>query len=87
MVDPDFAKQQFDLMLREGYLHPNGQMPAYKSNFGDVNGAGIGANHQTGWTGPVAVLIHAFGHYTAADNLSERRSYRSIRATAPLAKS
>ena len=37
MVDPDFAKQQLDLMLRELYLHPNGQMPAYEWNFGDVN--------------------------------------------------
>jgi len=37
MVDPDFAKQQLDLMLRELYLHPNGQIPAYEWNFGDVN--------------------------------------------------
>ncbi|MFM1841620.1 MAG: hypothetical protein RLZZ490_351 [Cyanobacteriota bacterium] len=37
MVDPDFAKQQLDLMLRNDYLHPNGQMPAYEWNFGDVN--------------------------------------------------
>ncbi|MGF1570511.1 MAG: glucosidase [Nodosilinea sp.] len=37
IVDPDFAKQQLDLMLREDYLHPNGQMPAYEWNFGDVN--------------------------------------------------
>ncbi len=37
MVDPDFAKQQLNLMLRENYLHPNGQMPAYEWNFGDVN--------------------------------------------------
>jgi hypothetical protein len=37
LVDPDFAKQQLDLMLREDYLHPNGQMPAYEWNFGDVN--------------------------------------------------
>ena len=36
-VDPDFAKQQLDLMLRELYLHPNGQIPAYEWNFGDVN--------------------------------------------------
>ena len=36
-VDPDFAKQQLDLMLREDYLHPNGQLPAYEWNFGDVN--------------------------------------------------
>ena len=37
MVDPDFGKQQLELMLRENYLHPNGQMPAYEWNFGDVN--------------------------------------------------
>jgi hypothetical protein len=37
MVDPDFAKEQLDLMLRERYLHPNGQIPAYEWNFGDVN--------------------------------------------------
>ena len=37
MVDPDFAKQQLDLMLRNDYLHPNGQLPAYEWNFGDVN--------------------------------------------------
>jgi Mannosylglycerate hydrolase MGH1-like glycoside hydrolase domain len=37
MVDPDFAKQQLDLMLSENYLHPNGQIPAYEWNFGDVN--------------------------------------------------
>ncbi len=37
IVDPDFAKAQLDLMLRNDYLHPNGQMPAYEWNFGDVN--------------------------------------------------
>jgi len=37
MVDPDFAKQQLALMLRNDYLHPNGQLPAYEWNFGDVN--------------------------------------------------
>src|SRR5208337_1777404 len=37
LVDLDFAKQQLDLMLRELYLHPNGQIPAYEWNFGDVN--------------------------------------------------
>ena len=37
LVDPDFAKEQLELMLRERYLHPNGQMPAYEWNFGDVN--------------------------------------------------
>jgi hypothetical protein len=37
LVDADFGKQQLDLMLRENYLHPNGQIPAYEWNFGDVN--------------------------------------------------
>ena len=37
MVDPVFGKQQLKLMLRERYMHPNGQMPAYEWNFGDVN--------------------------------------------------
>ncbi|HET6489344.1 MAG TPA: hypothetical protein VFG28_06235 [Syntrophales bacterium] len=37
IVDPDFAKEQLDLMLRNDYLHPNGQLPAYEWNFGDVN--------------------------------------------------
>ncbi|MBO0797388.1 MAG: glucosidase, partial [Blastocatellia bacterium] len=36
-VDVDFAKEQLDLMLREFYLHPSGQIPAYEWNFGDVN--------------------------------------------------
>ncbi len=36
-VDPDFAKNQLLLLLREWYLHPNGQMPAYEWEFGDVN--------------------------------------------------
>ena len=37
LVDPDFGKQQLGLMLREHYMHPNGQIPAYEWNFGDVN--------------------------------------------------
>ena len=37
MVDVDFAKSQLELMLRELYLHPSGQLPAYEWNFGDVN--------------------------------------------------
>ena len=36
-MDVDFGKQQLDLMLSERYLHPNGQIPAYEWNFGDVN--------------------------------------------------
>ncbi|KAI1083808.1 Six-hairpin glycosidase [Whalleya microplaca] len=37
MIDPEFAKKQIDLFTREWYLHPNGQLPAYEWNFGDVN--------------------------------------------------
>jgi hypothetical protein len=36
-VDPDFARNQLELVLRDVYLHPNGQIPAYEWNFGDVN--------------------------------------------------
>ena len=37
LVDEDFGKQQLDLKLHERYIHPNGQIPAYEWNFGDVN--------------------------------------------------
>ena len=37
LVDPDFAKDQLTLLLREWYMHPNGQLPAYEWAFGDVN--------------------------------------------------
>ncbi|CAM9021429.1 unnamed protein product [Wickerhamomyces anomalus] len=37
LIDPDFAKKQLDLLTREWYMHPNGQVPAYEWNFGDVN--------------------------------------------------
>ncbi|HTY53614.1 MAG TPA: hypothetical protein VMB26_00355 [Candidatus Binataceae bacterium] len=37
LVDVEFGKQQLELMLRERYLHPNGQIPAYEWNFSDVN--------------------------------------------------
>jgi hypothetical protein len=37
LADLDFGKQQLKLMLKERYLHPNGQIPAYEWNFGDVN--------------------------------------------------
>ena len=36
-IDPDFAKQQLLVVLREYYMHPNGQIPAYEWNFSDVN--------------------------------------------------
>ncbi|HWW94228.1 MAG TPA: glucosidase, partial [Vicinamibacteria bacterium] len=37
LVDPDFAKEQLILLLREWYMHPNGQLPAYEWAFSDVN--------------------------------------------------
>lgn len=36
-IDPDFAKSQLLLVLKENYMHPNGQIPAYEWNFSDVN--------------------------------------------------
>jgi hypothetical protein len=37
LVDPDFAKAQLMLFVREWYMHPNGQIPAYEWALGDVN--------------------------------------------------
>jgi hypothetical protein len=37
LVDPDFAKEQIILLLREWFMHPNGQLPAYEWAFSDVN--------------------------------------------------
>ena len=37
LVDPEWAKRQLILMLREWYMHPNGQIPAYEWAFSDVN--------------------------------------------------
>ena len=37
LIDPDFAKHQLSLFLREWYMHPNGQLPAYEWNFSEVN--------------------------------------------------
>jgi hypothetical protein len=36
-IDPDFAKEQLVLFLREWYMHPQGQLPAYEFGFSDVN--------------------------------------------------
>jgi hypothetical protein len=37
IIDPDFAKDQLVLLLREWYMNPNGQLPAYEWSFSDVN--------------------------------------------------
>jgi hypothetical protein len=36
-LDSQFTKDQLQLLLREWYMHPNGQLPAYEFSFGDVN--------------------------------------------------
>ncbi len=36
-IDPDFAKEQLILFLREWYMHPSGKLPSYEWNFSDVN--------------------------------------------------
>ena len=37
VVDPDFAKQQLELIHKPWFMHPSGQIPAYEWNFSDVN--------------------------------------------------
>jgi Mannosylglycerate hydrolase MGH1-like glycoside hydrolase domain len=37
LIDSQFAKAQLDIIVREWYQHPNGEMPAYEWNFNDVN--------------------------------------------------
>jgi hypothetical protein len=58
IVDPDFAKQQLELMLGAVYLHPSGQMPAYEWNFSDVNP-------------PVHAWATLFLHYTESAQRGE----------------
>jgi len=36
-IDPEFAKHQLTLFLREWYMHPSGQLPAYEFALSDVN--------------------------------------------------
>ena len=36
-LDPEFAREQLSLLLREWYMHPNGQLPAYEFDLSDVN--------------------------------------------------
>ena len=36
-IDPDFAKKQLLLFLREWYMHPNGQLPAFEYDLSNVN--------------------------------------------------
>ena len=37
LIDPHFAKNQLELFVREWYMHPNGELPAYEWSFGDTN--------------------------------------------------
>ena len=61
-IDPQFAKEQLILLLREWYMHPNGQIPAYEFAFADVNPPVHGeckdkpkaaTNVVTGWLKPI----------------------------------
>jgi hypothetical protein len=49
--DARFAKQQLELFLREWYMHPNGQIPAYEFAFSDVNPPVVISNRRTGQPG------------------------------------
>jgi hypothetical protein len=62
LVDPEFAKQQLLLMLREWYMHPNGQLPAYEWALGDAKPPSSStrvapANHLTQAIGQVAIQL------------------------------
>ena len=37
VIDPTFAKHQLTLLMREWYMDPQGQLPAYEWDFDDVN--------------------------------------------------
>jgi Mannosylglycerate hydrolase MGH1-like glycoside hydrolase domain len=54
-VDPDFAREQLNLTLREIYMHPSGQIPAYEWNYSDTNPP------VHAWA---TVFIHRFGQMT-----------------------
>jgi len=56
-VDPDFAREQLDLTLREVYMHPSGQLPAYEWNYSDTNPP------VHAWA---TVFIHRFGQMLGA---------------------
>jgi hypothetical protein len=56
-VDPDFAREQLDLTLREVYMHPSGQIPAYEWNYSDTNPP------VHAWA---TVFIHRFGQMVGA---------------------
>ncbi len=56
----------------------------YEYFHGD-NGAGIGASHQTGWTGTIAKAIQAFGHLTTADVLAQFKSSKAVPVAKPAA--
>ena len=72
-VDVDFAKQQLALMLNQNYIHPNGQMPAYEWNYGDVNPP------VHAWA---TLFIHRFGQATGrASGHSISSSARFLNST------
>jgi hypothetical protein len=71
-VDPDFAKEQLDLMFQTDPQWKD-YILFYEYFHGD-NGAGLGASHQTGWTGLVGKLIELFGRIDATQLLEAGKS-------------
>jgi hypothetical protein len=58
-VDADFAREQLNLVLREIYMHPSGQIPAYEWNYSDTNPP------VHAWA---VLFVHRFGHALGADS-------------------
>jgi hypothetical protein len=66
LVDFDFAKEQLLLMLTKFQDDPHWRdLILFYEYFHGDNGAGLGASHQTGWTGLVAPLLDLFGRFDA----------------------
>ncbi|HYO87508.1 MAG TPA: hypothetical protein VER79_02610 [Candidatus Limnocylindrales bacterium] len=70
VVDPDFTRDQLKLMLSEWYLHPNGQMPAYEWNFGDVNPP------VHAWATLFNLMVDP--NFTSSDELFLKRSFNKL---------
>ena len=70
-IDPDFAKSQLILFLREWYMHPNGQIPAYEWNFSRRESAGA-------CVGRVARLQNRRAHPRQADRRFLERVFHKL---------
>jgi hypothetical protein len=70
VVDPDFTREQLRVMLSDLYLHPNGQIPAYEWNFGDVNPP------VHAWA--TLFNLHVDPNFTLGDDLFLKRSFNKL---------